>query len=43
MNQDKPEFIERYKSLRPNMLKYCEYDTLSMVAILQGLKDKYDN
>jgi hypothetical protein len=42
MNQDKPEFINRYKGLRQQMLKYCEYDTLSMVAILQGLKEKYE-
>jgi hypothetical protein len=42
MNQDDPKWIERYKGLRKDMLKYCEYDTLSMVAILQGLKEKYD-
>ena len=39
---DRTLWRERYKSLRPDMLKYCEYDTLSMVAIFQGLK-KYEN
>ena len=40
MNNDNIEYKERYASLRKDMLIYCEYDTLSMVAILQGLKEK---
>ena len=39
MNQNSEIFKERWKKLRPDMLKYCEYDTLSMVAIFQGLKE----
>jgi hypothetical protein len=30
-----------WEDLRFDMLEYCRYDTLSMVAILQGLKEKW--
>lgn len=32
-----------WKSRRKDMLKYCEYDTLLMVAILQRLKEKIND
>lgn len=36
------KYDDQWKNNRKYLLEYCDYDTLSMVAILQGLK-KYEN
>lgn len=37
--KDNKEFDEVWKEVRPAMLKYCMYDTLSMVVIFQKLQE----
>ncbi len=37
------ESENKWKEIRSGMLKYCEYDTLLMVAILQRLKEVYND
>lgn len=43
LRNNTPEGEQDWIEIRKDMLKYCEYDTLLMVAILQRLKEKVND